>query len=57
MKDYDNKEEAGQVGESQFLIYESTSYFQGRWYGRWYYEGDKNDQIYSGSWDLYDLTN
>ncbi len=37
MKDYIDKEAAGQTGDSQFLVYESISYSSDQWQGRWYY--------------------
>jgi hypothetical protein len=35
-----DKQAAGQTGDSQFLIYESTSYNRGNWIGKWFFEGD-----------------
>ncbi len=57
MKEYHDREAAGQTGNSQLLIYESTFYNTGRWQGKWYYEGDEYDLNFSGTWSLSNPSN
>lgn len=56
VKNYDNKAAAGQTGQFQHLIYESTSYSDREGFqGRWYYEGFEGSSQYSGIWKLWDI--
>ena len=39
IKDYDNKEKAGQTGERENLVFESAEIYPGGASGKWYYKG------------------
>ena len=51
-KIYDDRENAGQTGSFQHLIYESDYVNDRQVQGRWFYLGYENDPEYSGTWTI-----
>ena len=48
-KNYNNKQEAGQTGSFEWLVYDGVQ--QGETFrGKWYYEGYENTPQYAGIW-------
>lgn len=52
MKDYYNKDLAGQTGQWSHLVYKSTQCNYNDWNGVWYYVGFEGNYEYSGTWNL-----
>ena len=52
-KEYKDKSKAGQTGEWQHLIHESTQLIGNNFFeGKWFYKGFENSGNYSGLWTL-----
>ena len=56
MKEYYDRDAAGQTEEWSDLVYESTYFQPGKIEGKWYYEGFEFTEKYSGRWSLVNLT-
>lgn len=52
LKDYDDREEAGQTGDYDLLMYEGTQINREKYQGKWYYVGFEHDDESSGKWAM-----
>ena len=52
MKNYSDKEKAGQTGNWIYLIYEGEVTNNSINNGKWYYKGYETDAKYSGKWTI-----
>jgi hypothetical protein len=52
VKDYADKNLAGQTGAWEYLIYEGAQSAYKNYKGKWYYCGFENSELYSGLWEI-----